>query len=875
MSQQKVPLQRLVTALLAVLVAGSLMLFGWARFAQQRINGESQIDSLIIFSIGAGILIRGFYKARMREQAEAGKIATKESMPEDWHAANEKNASVLIMRARSILEKRGSKNEALQNLEEAKNLKGLQKRRLVEIEKLSKRVRTSMNDTLSITVPQSTKWHPPQAEQLISNLLTLNIPITFQIVATGSGITWQIQALSNHINIIKRAVLSFYPQADIDQVEEPTQPRGSKIQLRPITKFPLPLNYALDLKSLDPLTGVVGAMTNLYEGEQITYSLSINTSPTNYNEVGRKLMKGGTNWVGLGLGLLTVAAAASSKKKTVYLSPPPPRQRDKREEYLIGLCNEKLDQVLRPAEFNIWIAASQHRDQLRKGIFSATTVFNREANELTTGGDEPLILTPSEIAALWHLPTEHIQAPDVVWSSGISAPLPRVLQRETGDTLIGTNRFQGDTHKVFINDFDRVTHVALFGRTRVGKTTLMHNMIHASIAKGHGVAVIDPHGDLIDDILKSSIPDHRQQDVIVMDMTDPENETPLNFLQVPPNLSEHVAVSMTMTILEKMFEGQWSPRMKNTLHAALSALAYNPGASIRDVQKIYTDPDYRAKALSKLPRDHIAHDWWELFERRSQSDQINRTDPITDRLREFYMNPALERMVTKPTCIDLRQIMDSGQIFLSSLAGNEAKAELPTLGALLITRLQMAAMSRVDIPREKRRPFYFYVDEVQNFTTASSLPVIYSEAAKYGLSLTTANQYLSQLAGDTLSAIMGNVGTQIIFRSGDDDARTLGRYVDPFDSKTLAGLDRFQTIVRMQDDGQTLPPFVMMTPPPPEKPDDAQDTADHIRELSRERFKPKDSDVTTAVIHEPEPQPELDELDAFDFGSPDDWDWNE
>ena len=713
--------------------------------------------------------------------------------------------------------------------------------------------------TLTISIPPSTKWQPAQAEQLISSLYSLQEPITLRIVATSSGITWQVVTLDKYLDTIKRSILASYPNTDIQETESDQPVLSKGTQIKGGHEFFVPLQYASDLKSLDPISGLVGAMSNLNQDERITYQLKIIPSKTNYNRIGAsKLTK--VDWAGL----FSALGSMSSKRRTVVVREP---NTNRFKGNLQRQFEEKVNSRLSLVEISVYVKSkdTNRRKNLSAGVLTAFSVYDHpEGNSIGyfQKGGHPLILNPSEAAALWHLPTEQIQTQGVVWSSGIKAPLPIQLIKDSGDLLLGSNTYQGVTRPVYLADPDRITHCNIVGRTRVGKTTFMHNLIHQDIQRGLGVGVIDPHGDLIQDILESSIPPDRESDVVLFDLADTDHPIPMNLLHVPRGVPSDAAVGLTIGVLRKIFEEQWSAtRMEAALYSALSALTYRQNSTIQDIPKLFLDTEYRTQTLTLL-NDPIEREFWDLdYNRLTERAQLEVARPIMYRISRFYRNPIIRAIVCQPDSLDLRQIMDSGKIFLASLAGSATQSEAPTIGAMLISQLQMAAMSRANIPAEKRRMFYLYVDEVQNFVT-SSLSVMFSEAAKYSLSLTVANQFLSQLEGGTLDAILGNTGTTIMFRSGVKDATDLGKYIQPtFDSQALMELDRFQTVVKMQHGGQTLPAFSMVTPPPPEKPDDANETAQRIRQQSRDEYTaPKPTQTFTKEL-DPLPETTQDKED--------------
>jgi len=685
---------------------------------------------------------------------------------------------------------------------------------------------------LSVQIPPLA-WEPMLALAFMNALLPLTTsgPLTLRIVATSTRITWAVVLAPQAVAAVTRTILAFYPQAEIvTQADTETTELPSITEWRGRLEYFAPLRPVGEQRALDPLTSMVGAMAHLVEGEQVGYFVTLQKPEQDYQRAGRQKIRHSRTpeLVMLGLNVANVAVGNRPVKVT------PRRSLDKYEARLQRVFEEKLDNFLVPVTVRLQIHTqdAQRFASLRDSILSATSIFEHPQGNSFIPHPQgyPLILTAQEIASLWHLPSTDIQTPGVVRSHGAKAPLPLELVQQTSGILVGYNVYQGKRLPVYVAEADRITHMNITGKTRVGKTTFMHNLIHQDIAQGQGVAVIDPHGDLIHQLLACSIPPGREKDVVLFDLADVAHPIALNLLYVPPGVPRHAAVGLTLGVLKKIFAEQWSAtRMEDALYSALAVLVENDGTTIRDIAKLFSDAAYRAKLLARTT-DSVALEYWhDDYERMSERNQLEVARPILHRIRAFYRNPVIEQIVAQPSSLDFRAMMDEGKIFLASLAGEATQAEASIMGALLISKLQLAAMSRTQLPVDRRRMFYLYVDEVQNFVT-TSLSTMFSEAAKYALSLTVANQYLSQLAGDTLEAVLGNTGTTVMFACGNQDAQALGAYVKPvFDRQTLMNLDRFQTLVKLQHGGKTLPAFSMQTLPPPELPDDAAERIRRIR----------------------------------------------
>jgi len=440
------------------------------------------------------------------------------------------------------------------------------------------------------------------------------------------------------------------------------------------------------------------------------------------------------------------------------------------------------------------------------------------------------ILSLPELAALWHLPHEQFTAPEVDWlpKANVKASPPLLTNAE--GVIIGDNLVDGRPIPIHLPDTSRRAHVNIVGRTEVGKSTFMHNLIHQDIKNGKGVGVIDPHGKLVRDILRASIPDNRIGDVVLIDIADENNPPPLN----PLSVSGEFAAGQTIAILEQLY-GEFV-KVGDVLRASILTLQVEQQPTLRDVSRLFSDAEYRHRLLSEVDNPAVL-DFWQEFEAQSASVQRDTAGPVLRRIRNFYGNPVLYPMICHPDSLNFGDLLAKGKIILVSLQCDERKvptAEQRLLGTLIVSQLQMAAMSLQQIA-----PFQLYIDEVQQFVT-TSLDVMFAEVRKYGLYLTVANQYLGQLKGPTLEAVTGNAGATIAFQLGPDDARAMAPYFRPgFEADDLANLSLHQAAVKMRLGTETLPAFSINTRPPVEEPENAADWAAQVRKTAIANYTPK------------------------------------
>src|SRR5271170_7974409 len=352
-------------------------------------------------------------------------------------------------------------------------------------------------------------------------------------------------------------------------------------------------------------------------------------------------------------------------------------------------------------------------------------------------------------------------------------------------TPIGFYNFRGNKERKFgIKVDDRRRHIYVAGKTGVGKSTLLENMAIADIRSGKGIAIIDPHGELAEKLL-DFIPEERLDDVIYFDPSDMEHPFAFNPMEQVGTEFRHLVASGIMSVFKKIWIDAWSARMEYILNNTLLALLEFPNSTLLGILRMFAEPEYRKRIVSNLKDPVIKAFWQNEFARYSQKLETEALAAIQNKVGQFVSNPLIRNILGQSrSTINMRDIMDSGKIFIANLSkGRMGEDNSALLGAMIITRMQLAAMSRVDISEEKRRDFFLYVDEFQNFATASFANIL-SEARKYHLIITLAHQYIGQLVsndGNTKvrDAVFGNVGTIITFRVGAADGEFLEKEFMP------------------------------------------------------------------------------------------------
>jgi DNA helicase HerA-like ATPase len=375
-------------------------------------------------------------------------------------------------------------------------------------------------------------------------------------------------------------------------------------------------------------------------------------------------------------------------------------------------------------------------------------------------------------------------------------------------TFFAETNFRNERKKFGIRKRDRRYHMYIVGKTGVGKSTLLLNMISQDVGNNEGVCTLDPHGDLVEKVLKA-VPESRLKDLIYFNPQHREQALHFNPLEVFNSAESSLVVSSLVSAFKKIWSDSWGPRLEYILRNSLSTLLEFSGSTLMDLQRILQDRDYRLNLVSRLKNEQLRDFWFNEFEKYPPYFQQEAISPIQNKIGQFLNNPILREIVSQPkSSFNLREIMDSGKIFLANLSkGKIGEDSASLLGAMLITKIGLTALSRQDVSEEQRRDFYLYVDEFQSFATSSFTDIL-SESRKFRLNLSLANQYLNQIDDKVRDAIFGNVGTIISFKVGLEDAKYLAEEFYPvFNQEDLINLPCYSIYLKLMINGKTSKPF--------------------------------------------------------------------
>ncbi len=417
---------------------------------------------------------------------------------------------------------------------------------------------------------------------------------------------------------------------------------------------------------------------------------------------------------------------------------------------------------------------------------------------------------------------------------------------QTKTTTIGKINFRNDNRLFGIYDKDRLNHIYCLGKSGSGKSTLLLNMAISDIERGNGICIIDPHGDVSEEIL-NYIPQHRIEDVIYFNPADIEYPIAFNPLKgVHPKHQELVASGM-VSVFKKIWIDSWGPRLEYILKMSIETLIEARECSLLDIQPLLTDIEFKESILRRITSQHLLAFWYNEYAKFSSSYRAEAISPILNKVGIFASSIPLRNIVGQKTrSFHIGKVMAEGKILICNLSKGKIGEEVSTiLGCLLVTSIQLAALHRATQEQHTRRPYYLYVDEAHSFLTLSFANIL-SESRKYALSLFITHQYIDQLKEEIRTAIFGNVGTIISFRIGANDASVISQeFLPTFNEHDLVNLPRYCMYLKLMIDGATSQPFSAVSIPLKEK---THSFKDEVITRSRKKYGKNLKDVQTKMV---------------------------
>ena len=686
--------------------------------------------------------------------------------------------------------------------------------------------------------------------------------LSFEIVSTGGQIRFYVWVPKILQSFVEGQIYAQYPTVQIYRVKEDYVDKAR--ETHPVvytSEIVLTENEALPIKTfenfeVDPLAGITGTLAKLSAegGEELWIQIEVRPIPDDWHKSTTdkwiEKMKNGHSstrflgidwyWVLTAFGALFKPPEGGTGSDKPEISERVKIQIDKAEEKATKLGYEvkirlaylghdqtdaKLNMQALVGTFKQFNSTNLNGFTSVGGTFDPSALDAYKARQFT---DRGFILNISELASVYHLPHTSVETPNIVWANSKTAEPPASLPVLTGNPVVdenisafGLTNFRGINHQFGLLRRDRSRHVYIIGQTGAGKSGMLELFALSDIFYNQGYCIIDPHGDFAIDNLRY-VPKSRIKDVVYFNPADREYPVAFNPLEISDPSRKPNVCSEVIGVLKRMFGDSWGPRLEHILRYTLLALLDRPETTLLDISRLLTDKDFRKETLDYCQDVTVLQFWKHEFGQWNEKQVNESIAPVLNKVGAFTANPIIRNIIGQPkSSFDVRRIMDEGKILVVNLSkGLIGEDNAAILGSFLVTKVQLAAMSRSDIPDVKdRRPFYLYVDEFQNFAT-DSFAVILSEARKYGLNLTVANQYISQMTDSVRDAVFGNVGTTISFRVSADDAPVLVKQFEPtFEAQDLLQMNNRHFIISMIINGEKVPAFSATTlsiPPTPE-----------------------------------------------------------
>lgn len=718
---------------------------------------------------------------------------------------------------------------------------------------------------------------------------------SFEIVANEKKISFYIVAPKEMERYIEQQVSAYYPEAVIEEVEDYNifNPKGEIVAgcLKTQRSFIFPIK-TYNKMEVDPLNSIINVMSKMENGEGMAVQYIVRSAKGNWHKkavkVIREVSQGKTLTEALKLNktskiiarlgdLAKMAKPPTESDKQKQLNEP--RRLSAMEEEMLKEIEVKNSKAGLDINLRI-IVGAKNKAQGQVYLNNMVSTF-KQYNYYESGNNfksKPVtkrqskiindfiyrrfrdkisfLLNSEELASIFHFPLKYTETPNILWLTAKYAPAP--TNTPDKGIILGENIYRGVKKEIKIKRDDRRRHMYIIGKSGVGKSQLMASMAIQDIMNGEGVCVLDPHGDLIHDILLR-VPSERAEEVILFSPADLERPLGLNLVEYDPKYPEQktFVINELIKIFDKLYDLKQTggPIFEQYMRNALLLIMSDPatGSTLMEVPKVLADPDFRKMKLERC-KDSTIVDFWKKEAEKAGGDAAlaNVVPYITSKLTQFISNDTMRPIIgQQKSSFNLRDIMDKQKILLIDLSkGQIGEMNAFLLGMILIGKILMAALSRTNIAAEQRKDFYLYIDEFQNFTTDSICSIL-SEARKYGLNLIIAHQYLGQLVKEQdtsiRDAVFGNVGTWVLFKVGSEDAEVMEKEFSPvFNQYDLINIEKYTAYVKLLIDNTASRPFSMKPLwPLPGTP--KEELVSKIKSLSRLKYG-RDRNIIEAEI---------------------------
>jgi len=682
---------------------------------------------------------------------------------------------------------------------------------------------------------------------------------SFEIVASEKLISFYVLAGQEQARYLQQQIQAYYPDASMEEVNDYNifHPDASVLGGYMITKkhyiFPLKTYKTMEI---DPLNSILNVMSKLEVNEGMSIQFVVRSSRGTWHrqagEVVRKAYQTNSTseaFSSLGgskvlTGFINLLKTSKPKKPEEINTPQEQKKLTSMEEEMLKEIEQKNSKAGLDVNIRVVVSA-RDKGQAQVYLDNIASVMsqynhydygNNFNSRFVKRGQKKIIndfiyrrfdekisrlLNTEELASMYHFPLKGAETPNIVW---LTARLSAVQSNIPDEgILLGKNVFRGVSKNIHIKKEDRRRHHYIVGKSGTGKSVMLTNMAIQDIENGDGICLLDPHGDLVADILER-IPPERAEDVILFAPADTERPLALNLLEYDPKYPEQktFVINEMIKIFDKLYDlkSTGGPIFEQYIRNAMLLIMDDPttGSTLMEIPKVLADAEFRKMKLDAC-KDHTVVEFWKKEAEKAGGDAAlaNVVPYITSKLTTFISNDTMRPIIgQQKSSFNLRDIMDNQKILLVDLSkGQIGEINSFLIGLVLIGKILMASLSRTDLPTEKRKDFYLYIDEFQNFTT-DSISSILSEARKYGLNLIIAHQYIGQLVnkGDTAikDAVFGNVGTWTTFKIGTEDAEVLEKEFSPtFNQYDMINIEKGTAYMKLLVDNTATRPFSMRT----------------------------------------------------------------
>lgn len=669
------------------------------------------------------------------------------------------------------------------------------------------------------------------------------VPISLEMAVIDQMVHFFVAVPPEYKTFIESQLISQYPKALLTASKDylPDLFANGSVslgQMKLTTNYFYPLRVFSEYKDVDPLSSLLGVLSKAQIGDRVAIQYMLVPVSTSWQASGYRVANkkysdvSGTEKPNPYASVITTKIAANGFKVGIRLAVSAPTK-ERSWSFLMEIANS-YSSMNNPSgnslifrRLFLW-----QQDRLKSSMLSRSRYFVPQQ-----------ILNVQEIATLYHFPTIKLATiQNISWFRTILSEPPDnlpVAENLTDEQKGGINFFAKTVFKnrqmtFGIKKIDRRRHFYCIGKSGTGKSTFIANMAISDMRNGHGFCVIDPHGDLCEQILHY-VPSYRVNDIIYMDPSDLTRAFALNPLEVNNEEQKELVASGIVAIFKKLYGTSWGPRLEYILRNSVVSVMDMPDATLLMIPELLTNPNFRQKVIDKIQDPILKSFWLNEFNNMQERLRTEAISPITNKVGQFVSSKRIRNIIGHPkSTVDIEKVMNEGKILILNLSqGYLGEDNAALLGAMIITKIQLAAMNRISIAEEDRRDFYLYVDEFQNFATSSFIKIL-SEARKFRLSLILANQYMAQIPDDIRAAIFGNAGTLMSFLIGADDAGYMAKeFSERFKEEDLLALGNYQAILKLCIDSRTQAPFHCYTLP---LPNSVTQNREKVLKVSRERY---------------------------------------